>query len=53
MYVVFLFKIISVYLSTQRRENVEELINTDESIGTLQCHTLMVSLFNFFYLFIL
>jgi len=51
MYVVFLFKIIAVHLSTQRRENVEEVINTFGSIATLKCPTLIVSLFHFVDLF--
>jgi len=51
MCVVFLFKIFAVHLSTQRRENFEEVINTDGSIGTLICPTLMVSLFHFVDLF--
>jgi hypothetical protein len=51
MYVVSLFKIIAVHLSKQRRENAEEVINTEGSIGTLKCSTLMVSLFHFVDLF--
>lgn len=51
MCVVFLFKLFAVHLSTQRKENVEEVINTDGSIGTLKCPTLMVSLFHFVDLF--
>jgi hypothetical protein len=51
IYVVFLFKIIAVHLSTQRRENVKEVIDTDGTIRTLKCSTLMVSLFHFLDLF--
>jgi hypothetical protein len=53
MYVGFfpLFKITADHLSTQRREKVEEVINTDGSIGTMICTTLMVSLFHFIDLF--
>jgi hypothetical protein len=51
MYVVFLFKMIAVHLSTQRKENVKEVIDTDGTIGTLKCPTLMVSLFHFVDLF--
>jgi hypothetical protein len=51
MCVISLLKIIAVHLSTQRRENVEEVINTDGSIGTLKCPTLMMSLFHFVVLF--
>jgi hypothetical protein len=51
MYVVFLFKIIAVHLSTQRREKVKEVIDTEGNHRNPEMIHAYGEFVSFFYLF--